>query len=87
MPPKRRYPRSVHLKFLATCEAGKAASASCECVVVKQELLSVEKAQSIAELLILEAALSQRISLAQIAQQHVPMPERVKRTVEQCNTK
>jgi hypothetical protein len=84
VPPKRRYPRSVHFKFLSSCQAAQGSPSSCECVVVKQELRPVEKPQSIAELIILEAALAQGITLEQAARHRIPLPEGVQRSLVQC---
>ena len=52
-------------------EIAKGSPSSCECVVVKQELRPVERAQSIAELIVLEAALAQGITLEQAARHRI----------------
>jgi hypothetical protein len=85
VPPARRYEPQVYLPFLARCKAGKGSTPSCECIVVKQELLSnIEKGRAIAELLTIQLALEQGSSLAKIAHHGVLLPPNIQRAAVEC---
>ena len=86
VPPARRYEPQVYLPFLAQCKAGKGSLPSCECVVVKQELLShEEKGQAIAELLTIQLALEKGASFAKIAHHGVLLPPNAQRAAVECS--
>jgi hypothetical protein len=81
--PRFRYPKRLRLAFVNACEGAKGSPSACECVITKQTLAKVEKGQAIAEVLALEAALTQHIPLAQAARPG-GAPEGVQRNLKLC---
>ena len=81
-----RFPTGVKVNFLDACLGAKGSTASCECVIARQELLKVEKGQAIAELVIVEAAMLQKhLSFAEAAAHTVLLPELVHQSLKACN--
>ena len=93
VPLKKQYSVREQFKFVTLCKAAKGSHLDCECVLVKQELLNVETGESLAELLALEYALQQVVSLQEAVHgvpfpgggtRRVRLPRRIRRTVEEC---
>jgi hypothetical protein len=86
LPVKRRYPKDLQGKFMVLCKAAKGSTASCECIVVKQELnLKLDMGQTLAELLALEIAFQREgASLEDIRRHRVPSPRVVRRVAREC---
>jgi hypothetical protein len=95
VPVKKRYTGQEQIKFMQNCEAAKTSHPDCECVLVKQELSKVETGQSLVEVLALEFALSEGVSMRQ-AIRSVPfpaggsrrlrLPRGIRRNLEACLT-
>jgi hypothetical protein len=85
VPPARRYEEKIYEPFLAVCkEAGKGSSANCECIVVKQELVKVEKGESLAELLALQVAFQKGETLAKVWRHQAAVPTYAQRSADEC---
>ena len=84
VPLKKQWPRILLDKFLNSCEAGKGSLATCECVLVKQELAPVEQGLAVAEVLVFEGAVRRGVSLEQAIHHAVPLPGGVRLSLEQC---
>jgi hypothetical protein len=82
--PAHHYPKFLELNFIASCEAAKGSSSSCECILSKQEKSNVEKGQSLAELVALQVAFKEGVSLEKVTRHGVPVPIGIKRAAEQC---
>jgi hypothetical protein len=95
VPRKKQYSIEEQTKFMGLCEKANGGSAShlkCECVLVKQELRKLETGQTLAELLALEFALQQGVSLSKSVhgvpfphgKVNVNLPHTIHQSVEEC---
>lgn len=85
VPPQKLFANRAQRTFIAACEAAKGSHSSCECVLARQEISNVEKGQSVAETLALEAAMQRPgASLEALRLHHVLLPRGVKHSLELC---
>jgi hypothetical protein len=86
VPAKKQYPAAVRRRFLGTCEAGKGSPSRCGCILARQELSNVEKGQSVAEMLALEAALHLG-PLEEVRRRGASLlPEAIRHSLERCKS-
>jgi hypothetical protein len=69
---------------MALCEAAQGSQSSCECILAKQELSPVVKGRAFAEMLVLEAAAQERLTLADLLRHPKELPVLLRRNVAQC---
>ncbi len=69
---KRRFPPEITQPFYRQCETSKGTVAVCECIIVKLELAKGEREKSIAELVAVEVALKQGVSLKKLRSALLP---------------
>ena len=92
VPSKASFPQELTTRFLSACKAAGGSAAKCECVLDRQELRpienrKVEKGQAIAELFVLELAMSGRGVTLRAAMNHaVSLPLGLRGTLEACKS-
>lgn len=83
---KARFPAQVQEEFLSICETAKGSRATCECIIVKQELRKREKGQEIATLFVLQVDMGKGITLPEAMTGKVLLPKSVHEDLAACST-